>query len=149
MEQASPGHRVSLGAHGEALATAWLVDHGYRIVDDPAIVALARERGIGFATTPVSTTICSGWTLDAGHRIRAMIDAGLVVSVSTDDAMFFGTDIGKEYREGLLAMGVDAETAKRIALNGIDISFADEATKDRLRADFHGAFRALDALLEA
>ena len=36
------------------------LDHGYRIVDDPAIVELARERGIGFAATPLSTTICSG-----------------------------------------------------------------------------------------
>ncbi|WDG17988.1 adenosine deaminase [Microbacterium sp. Clip185] len=124
------------------------LDHGYRIVDDPAVVALALERGIGFATTPVSTTICSGWTLDEGHRLRAMIDAGLTVSVSTDDAMFFRTDIGKEYREGLMALGVDAATAKRIALAGIDISFADAATKARLRGEFEGAFIALDALLE-
>jgi adenosine deaminase len=123
------------------------IDHGYRIVDDPALVALARERGIGFTVTPVSTTICSGWTLDAGHRIRAMIDAGLPVAVSTDDAMFFRTDLGREYREGLAAMGIDAVTAKRVALEGIDIAFCDEPEKDRLRAEFRAAFLSLDALL--
>ena len=125
------------------------LDHGYRIVDDPAVVALARERGIGFTVTPVSTTICSGWTLDPAHRIRRMIDAGLPVAVSTDDAMFFRTDLGREYREGLRAMGVDAEAAKAIALDGIEIAFCDEAQKERLRADFRAAFLALDALLES
>lgn len=123
------------------------LDHGYRIVDDPAIVQLALERGIAFTATPVSTTICSGWTLDPGHRIRAMIDAGLRVTVATDDAMFFRTDLGREYREGLAAMGVDAATAKRIALNGVDAAFCDDAQKERLRADFRAQFAALDALV--
>ena len=124
------------------------LDHGYRIVDDPEVVALARGRGIRFTVTPVSTTICSGWTLDPAHRIRRMIDAGLAVAVSTDDAMFFRTDLGREYREGLLAMGVDAETAKRIALDGIDAAFCDDEQKRMLRADFTAQFLALDALLE-
>jgi len=123
------------------------LDHGYRIVDDPELVAYARERDVVFTVTPVSTTICSGWTLDEQHRIRAMIDAGLRVAVSTDDAMFFRTDLGREYREGLAAMGVDAETAKRIALNGIDGAFCDDAQKARLRADFQAQFLALDPLL--
>jgi adenosine deaminase len=125
------------------------IDHGYRVVDDPDVLALARERGIGFATTPVSTTICSGWSLDEHHRIRAMIDAGLAVSVSTDDALFFRTDLGREYREALPALGLDVEAAKRIALAGIDMAFCSEAEKERLRADFRGAFLALDALLVA
>jgi len=124
------------------------LDHGYRIVDDPAIVALARERGIGFAATPLSTTICSGWEITPEHRIRRMIDAGLAVNVSTDDAMFFRTDIGREYTEGLRLMGVTPDEAKRIALNGIDAAFCDEAQKERLRAEFRGAFLALDAALD-
>ncbi|WP_125130115.1 adenosine deaminase [Microbacterium sp. 10M-3C3] len=125
------------------------IDHGYRVVDDPAVLALAQERGIGFATTPWSTTICSGWTLDEGHRIRAMVDAGLPISVSTDDALFFRTDLGREYREGLPALGLDAEAAKRIALAGIDMAFCSDAEKARLRAEFRAAFLALGALLEA
>jgi adenosine deaminase len=76
-----------------------------------------------------------------------MIDAGLPVAVSTDDAMFFRTDLGREYREGLAAMGIDAVTAKRVALEGIDIAFCDEPEKDRLRAEFRAAFLSLDALL--
>ncbi|MDF2555697.1 MAG: add, partial [Microbacterium sp.] len=71
------------------------------------------------------------------------------VTVSTDDAMFFRTDVGREYREGLAAMGVDAATAQRIALNGVDAAFCDDAQKARLRADFRAQFAALDAVLES
>lgn len=124
------------------------LDHGYRIVDDPAVVELARERGIGFTVTPLSTTICSGWTLDTGHRIRRMIDLGLPVGVSTDDAMFFRTDIGREYSEGLAAMGITPAEAARIALQGIDLAWCDDEGKQRLRARFRAEILALDALLE-
>ncbi|WOQ69761.1 adenosine deaminase [Microbacterium limosum] len=123
------------------------IDHGYRIVDDTDLVSLALERGIGFTVTPVSTTICSGWTLDPQHRIRRMIDAGLPVAVSTDDAMFFRTDLGREYREGLAAMGVDLATARRVAFEGIDVAFCSDEEKATLRADFRAHFLALDALL--
>lgn len=125
------------------------LDHGYRIVDDPELVDLARERGVVFTVTPVSTTICSGWRLDPQHRIRRMIDAGLRVAVSTDDAMFFRTDLAREYREGLAAMGVDATTAKRIALDGIEGAFCPPAEKVALRAGFEAQFLALDTLLAA
>lgn len=119
------------------------VDHGYRILDDPDLVARARDSGIGFTTTPVSTTICSGWTLDPSHRIAAMVRAGLAVTVSTDDAVFFRTDIGREYREALPALGLSVEEACTIALNGVDAAFCPPEQKARLRAEFEGAIAGL------
>ncbi|MBA8817575.1 adenosine deaminase [Microbacterium halimionae] len=123
------------------------LDHGYRIMDEPSLVELALARGIAFTATPVSTTICSGWVLDPSHRIRAMIDAGLKVTLSTDDALFFRTDLGREYREGLTLLGVDVDSAKQIAVNGIEAAFCTDAEKSRMRAEFAAQFLALDALL--
>jgi len=122
------------------------IDHGYRVMDDPDLVAEARERRLPFCATPVSTTICSGWQLTPDHRIARMVEAGLAVNVSTDDAMFFRTDIGREYREALPALGTDADAARRIAFNGIDAAFCDDDQKARLRAQFTAEFAALDAL---
>jgi adenosine deaminase len=124
------------------------IDHGYRVLDDPELVARLRERQLPFATTPLSTRALSGWALDPGHRIARMIRAGLNVSVSTDDGVFFRTDIGREYSEGLSSFGIDAEGAKAVALAGIDGAFCDSDEKARLRAAFHAEFLALDALLE-
>ncbi|WP_077221689.1 adenosine deaminase [Rathayibacter sp. VKM Ac-2630] len=119
------------------------IDHGYRILDDPDLVARARDSGIGFTTTPVSTTICSGWTLDPQHRIAAMVRAGLRVTVSTDDAVFFRTDIGREYREALPALGLGLEDACTIARNGVEAAFCPPEQKARLREEFDAVIAGL------
>jgi adenosine deaminase len=123
------------------------VDHGYRIVDDPDLVARALDLGTFFTVTPVSTTICSGWSLDPGHRIAAMIRAGLRVTVATDDAMFFRTDIGREYRESLTAMGFGREVAARIAREGVEAAWCDDDERAAMRASFAGQIAALDSAL--
>src|SRR5439155_128785 len=89
------------------------IDHGYRVVDDPELLARVVDEQVPFDATPISTTICSGWTLDPQHRLATMIRAGVNVNISTDDALFFRTDLGREYREGLVELGVDAATARR------------------------------------
>jgi adenosine deaminase len=121
------------------------IDHGYRIVDDPALVARALDLGKFFTVTPVSTTICSGWVLNPSHRIAAMIRAGLRVSIATDDAMFFRTDIGREYREGLTALGFGTDVAVRIALDGVEAAWCDDDERAAVRASFAGQIAALDA----
>ena len=117
------------------------------MVDDPALLARVVEAQIPFACTPVSTTICSGWHLAPQHRIARMIEAGVNVNISTDDALFFRTDLGREYREGLVALGVDAATARRLALNGVEAAFCSDAEKAALRARFTGELLTLDAML--
>lgn len=123
------------------------IDHGYRIVDDSRLVARARDLGRFFTVTPVSTTICSGWVLDPNHRIAAMIRAGLRVTIATDDAMFFRTDIGREYREGLTALGFGPEVAARIALDGVAAAWCDDDERTAMHASFAGQIAALDAAL--
>jgi adenosine deaminase len=125
------------------------IDHGYRVVDDPELLARVVDEQVPFDATPISTTICSGWTLDEEHRLARLIAAGANVNISTDDALFFRTDLGREYREGLVALGVDAATARRLALNGIDAAFCSDEEKAALRARFEGELLTLDAMLAA
>lgn len=124
------------------------IDHGYMIVEDAELTARARDAQVPFACTPVSTTICSGWTIDPSHRIRRMVDAGLNVSFSTDDALFFRTDVGREFREALPALGLGREDARRIALAGVDGAFCDEDRRARMRAQFEGEIASLDGAFD-
>lgn len=124
------------------------IDHGYHVLDDPAVVEAARELQIPFTCTPYSTQVLSGWKMNREHPIARMIRAGLNVTLSTDDPTFFRTDIGREYAETLPAMGFGPDVARRIALAGVDASWCDPARKARLRADFTAQIRALDARLD-
>ncbi|GAA4771649.1 adenosine deaminase [Microbacterium gilvum] len=122
------------------------VDHGYRVVDDPAALATAAESGVPFVCTPVSTRMLSGWEFEPGHRIARMVRAGLPVALATDDAVFFRTDIGREYAEALPAMGFGFADAVGIARTGFEAAWCDGAQRDRLLADLRAAALALEGL---
>lgn len=125
------------------------IDHGYMIVEDAELTARARDSQIPFACTPVSTTICSGWTLDPSHRIATMVREGLNVSFSTDDAVFFRTSLAREFQEALPALGLGLAEARSIALAGVTGAFCDDDAKASLLARFRGEIASLDAALGA
>ena len=125
------------------------IDHGYMIVEDAELTARARDSQIPFACTPVSTTICSGWTLDPSHRIARMVREGLNVSFSTDDAVFFRTSLAREFQEALPALGLGLAEARAIALGGVNGAFCDDDTKATLLARFRGEIASLDAAFDA
>ena len=89
------------------------IDHGYHVLDDPAVVETARALQIPFTCTPYSTQVLSGWAMTPEHPVARMIRAGLNVTLSTDDPTFFRTDIGREYAEALPAMGFGPDVARR------------------------------------
>lgn len=124
------------------------IDHGYHVLDDPAVVEVARELQIPFTCTPYSTQVLSGWAMTPEHPVARMIKAGLNVTLSTDDPTFFRTDIGREYAEALPAMGFGPDVARRIAMAGVEASWCPPERKDALRAEFTGQIRALDARLD-
>ncbi|MFD1722268.1 adenosine deaminase family protein [Amnibacterium endophyticum] len=118
------------------------VDHGYRVVDDPDALARARDSGVPFDCTPYSTLRLSQWPFAPDHRIARMIRAGLPVNLSTDDAVFFDTDIGREYADALPAMGLDLEDATRIARAGFEAAWCDDDERAAMLAEFDAAVRA-------
>lgn len=124
------------------------IDHGYHVLDDPAVVERARALQIPFTCTPFSTRVLSGWEMTPDHPVARMLRAGLNVTLSTDDPTFFRTDIGREYAEALPDMGFGPEVARHITLAGVDAAWCTPEQKARLRAEFTGGISALDALLD-
>jgi adenosine deaminase len=124
------------------------IDHGYHVMDDSEVVAMARDAQIPFTCTPFSTNVLSGWPIDVDHPVAQMIRAGLNVTFSTDDPTFFRTDIGREYVEGLPAMGFGPDVARRISLAAVDAAWCPPEQKARMRATFETEIAALDAALE-
>jgi adenosine deaminase len=123
------------------------LDHAYRSVDDADVLARLLDEQVPLTCTPSSTEILSQWHPSPDHRIARMIAAGLNVTLATDDAVFFRTDIGREYREWLPAMGVDPDDAKRVSLAGARSAWCPPEQRDRLVAEFTAAHVVLDAVL--
>lgn len=114
------------------------VDHGYNIVDDPALVAACVERQIPFTACPTTTTYTSAFRDLAApdHAIKVMADAGLKLTVNTDDPAMFGVDLTHEYSVMHHTMGLGLDQLKAFALNGIDAAWIDEGTKRDWRSQW-------------
>ncbi|MFH1377964.1 MAG: hypothetical protein ABIH86_04360 [Planctomycetota bacterium] len=65
------------------------IGHGIRIIDDPELLSVARELGSHFEVCPLSNRRTLAVSENAAHPIKAMLDAGLKVSVSADDPGIF------------------------------------------------------------
>jgi adenosine deaminase len=107
------------------------VDHGYHVVDDPALMERCREMGIVFTCCPSTTLVTTTWRdlASPDHAIRRMMDAGLNVTIHTDDPPMFGTTLDREY--GLIARNFELspEALKQIALAGLAASWLDDGVK--------------------
>ncbi|WP_244931883.1 adenosine deaminase [Nocardioides sp. W7] len=112
------------------------VDHGYHVVDDPAITARCVEERVPFNCTPVSSDIgrYSGSGDGTHHRIREMVDAGLVVTIDSDDPPMFGTDPTHDYRVLAHALGYGRDQLAAITRNGVEASWLDDTDKAALLA---------------
>ena len=83
------------------------IQHGINIVEDEAVMKLAKEKDIIFNVCPTSNVILSYAKSIKEHPIKKMVDFGLKVTIATDDLLFFDSDINSEYlklyNEGVLS----------------------------------------------
>jgi adenosine deaminase len=111
------------------------IDHGVRSLEDQDLVdRLARER-VPLTVCPMSNVALRVVDDISTHPLPAMLDAGLRVSVNSDDPAYFGGYIGDNYAALVtdLEFGVDQIAA--IARNSIDSSFLPEEEKAKLVAE--------------
>ena len=66
------------------------------------------------------------------HPLRAMVEAGLVVTINSDDPPMFGTDLTNEYAVAAELLDLDGAGAAELAKTAVRVSFADDSVKDNL-----------------
>ena len=113
------------------LLKAERIDHGVRAVEDPVLVErLARER-IVLTVCPLSNIkLCVFPSLEQ-HNLRTLIDAGVRVTINSDDPAYFGGYVGENLLQTAEALTLDRRTLKQIARNSLEGSFAPRADVDR------------------
>jgi adenosine deaminase len=119
------------------------IDHGVQAIKDPALMQrLARER-IPLTVCPLSNLkLCVFPTL-AEHNIARLLEAGLAVTVNSDDPAYFGGYMNDNFLEIVAATGMGAEQAYRLARNSFEGSFAEESARRRYVERLDEAFAAM------
>jgi len=73
------------------------IGHGIQIVKDKNILNYVREKGIPLEVCPISNWLTQAFKTHEEHPIRALIDAGIKVTINSDDPGIFGTQLSDDY----------------------------------------------------
>ena len=73
------------------------IGHGIYAARDPQVLALAKRKGVLFELCPTSNWLTSSVPSIREHPIRMFMEAGVHVSINSDDPSLFGIDLNHEY----------------------------------------------------
>ncbi len=109
------------------------IGHGVRASEDPQLLKEIVARNITLEVCPLSNIATRVYQSLAQHPLKTLINAGVKTTISSDDPPYFATSIGEEYRVAKEFFGLNDGELLQLTKNAIDASFADKATKQRLR----------------
>jgi aminodeoxyfutalosine deaminase len=118
--------------HALQLLGAERIGHGTSSAQDPELLAHLAETGVPLEVCPSSNIATRAVATLAEHPIRAFRDAGVTITVSSDDPPMFGTTLNREYEIAADLLGLDEAGVADLARTAVRVSFADDAVKTRL-----------------
>lgn len=112
------------------------IGHGVRAIEDQRLVAYLVENQIPLEVCPTSNIRTGIFPSYAAHPVKGLMEAGVPVTINTDDPAFFGTTLADEFAH-LHSLGVGDQDILAMAENGFRYAFLPkeeiEGYVDRLR----------------
>ncbi len=111
------------------------VDHGLRALEDPELVRRLADEQIALTVCPLSNVALRTVDTMAEHPVRTMLDAGLRVTVSSDDPAYFGGYVEANFAALRSEAGLDDDQLRKLALNSFDACFVDDVARAGWKAE--------------
>jgi adenosine deaminase len=115
------------------------IDHGVRAIEDPALVSQLAERELVLNTCPTSNVVLGVFPSFDEHPLPQLRDAGVRLTLGSDDPPYFGATIGGEYHVCAERLGFSEDDLQTITATAIDAAFCDDELKAALRARASGS----------
>ncbi|MBL1080792.1 adenosine deaminase [Streptomyces actinomycinicus] len=109
------------------------VDHGLRCMEDPELVErLVRER-VPLTLCPLSNVRLRAVETLAEHPLPAMLDAGLLCTVNSDDPAYFGGYAGDNFDAVRDTLHLSEDRLRELARNSFLAAFLEDDEERRAR----------------
>ena len=105
------------------------IGHGVRAIEDRALVTRLAESGTMLEVCPGSNLALGLYPALAAHPVARLREAGVRVSLSTDDPPFFRTSLRAEYEALAQAFGWTEADFRAINTDAARAAFCDAATR--------------------
>ncbi|MGI8589118.1 MAG: adenosine deaminase [Chloroflexia bacterium] len=119
------------------------IGHGIHSIGDPALVARLRDRGIVLEICPTSNVCLNNVPILAAHPLRLFWDAGVPVTINSDDPPMFNTTLLDEYRLAASDFGFTAEELAEASLTAARSALLPAEGRARLETSFRDELRLL------
>lgn len=108
------------------------ISHGVRAIEDADLVRRLADEGVVLEVCPGSNVALAVFPDFERHPLRALHDAGVRVTLNSDDPPFFHTSLAREYEVASTVMGFSDAELFGLTRTAIEAAFVDEPTRLRL-----------------
>jgi adenosine deaminase len=110
------------------------IGHGVRAAEDPELVGELAERGTVLEVCPTSNVVLGLYPSYADHPLPALREAGVPVTLGSDDPPYWHASIGGEYAVAAERFGLEDEALREITRTALRAAFVEEDVRRRLLA---------------
>jgi len=108
------------------------IGHGTRAIEDETLMRYLAEKQIPLECCPLSN-VCTGVVKSIDfHPVKIFFDAGLLVTINTDDPAMFGNSLAQEYQLLEERLGFSRDEVRKLILNGVKASWLSDGRKKLL-----------------
>jgi len=111
------------------------IGHGVRSVEDPALLGYLVEHAIPLEVSMTSNVLLGVAPSIEDHQLRPLLDAGVTVTLNTDDPAYFGTDLTRELQLAHDVHGLSVADLQEMQRTAIRSSFAPAEVKESVLAE--------------
>jgi adenine deaminase len=99
------------------------IDHGVRALEDDSLMSRLATEQIALTVCPLSNVRLGVFPSLAQHNLQRLLDAGLLVTINSDDPAYFGGYIGDNYVAVQEALNLSRKEIEQLAANSFRASF--------------------------
>jgi adenine deaminase len=116
------------------------IDHGVRCVEDIKLLSYLVENRVPLTVCPLSNVRLRVFRGMKEHNLPQLLEAGLVVTLNSDDPAYFGGYLEDNFEAAFTALPLDSGHAYRLACNSFDAAFLLPDLWRRYRAEVNAYF---------
>lgn len=120
------------------LLKASRIDHGVRCLEDLQLVQYLVKHQVPLTVCPLSNVKLRVFDTLANHNLRQMLEAGLCVTVNSDDPAYFGGYIAENFQKIQAALKLTQSELHQLARNSFQASFLTLEEKQHFLDELNG-----------
>lgn len=116
------------------------IDHGVRCIEDPVLMQRLVRKAMPLTVCPLSNIKLSVFEKMDQHNLLTLLDAGLVITINSDDPAYFGGYMNDNFLAVVEALPVQRHHVQQLARNSFNAAFIDADLKQKYLAQVDAFF---------